>query len=59
MGFFTRRSKFDDLVESAGSAVTGAAVRRIGKLGAGVVAGVVGLTAASAAISSARQQEQR
>jgi len=59
MGFFTRKSKWDGLLESAGSAVTGAAVRRVGKLGAGIVAGVVSLTAASAAISSARQQEQR
>ena len=46
-------------MESAGSAVTGDTVRRIGKLGAGIVAGLVSVTAASAAISSARQQEQR
>ena len=59
MGFFTRTSKWDHLVESAGSAATGATMRRIGKLGAGIVAGLVSVTAASAAVSSARQQEQR
>ena len=59
MGFFTRTSKWDHLVDTAGSAATGAAMRRIGKLGAGVLAGLVSVTAASAAVSSARQQEKR
>ena len=59
MGFFTRTSKWDVLKESAGSVATGDTMRRIGKLGMGFIAGLVSVTAASAAISSARQQEQR
>ena len=59
MGFFTRTSKWDILKASAGAAVTGEALRRVGKLGAGFLAGLVSVTAASAAISSARHQEQR
>lgn len=58
MGFFTRTSQWDHLVESAGSAVNGGTVRRIGKLGVGIIAGLASVTAASAAISSARQQER-
>jgi len=59
MGFFTRRSKWDVLLDSAGSAVTGHALQRLGRVGVGVVAGVASVIAASAAVSSARQQEQR
>ena len=59
MGFFTRTSKWDLVRQSAGSVVTGDAMRRVGKLGMGFIAGLVSVTAASAAISSARQQEQR
>ena len=59
MGFFTRKSKFDLMVDAASSAARGGALRNVGKLGAGVVAGVASLTAVSAAISSARHQEQQ
>jgi len=59
MGFFTRKSRWDALMDSAESVITIDTVRRVGKVGLGFVAGLVSVTAASAAISSARQQEQR
>ena len=57
MGLFTRKSKWDYLVESAGTVVTSSAAKRAGRFGAGLVAGLVSLSAVSAAITSARQQE--
>lgn len=57
MGIFTRKSTFDHLVDSAGAVVTSSAAKRAGRYGAGLVAGLVSLSAVSSAISSARQQE--
>jgi len=60
MGLFTRKSKWDIMLETATSAAALAAtdrrVRRAAKVGLGVMAGAVSATAASAAVSSARQQ---
>jgi len=59
MGFFTRRSRFDELLGVATAMAAGATVRRAAKVGAGVAAGLVGATAVSAAVSAAREQEHR
>ena len=59
-GLFTRKSKWDLLLETVESAVESAAssdtVRLASKVTLGVVGGVVAATAASAAISAARNQ---
>lgn len=59
MGLFSRKSKWDIFVDSTEAALKGGAVRTIGKLGTGLVAGLASVTAVSAAISSARHQEQQ
>jgi serine kinase of HPr protein (carbohydrate metabolism regulator) len=59
MGFFTRKSKWDRV---RGMAMKAAAdhmeVRGLSKVTAGLVAGAVAVTAASAAVSAIRQPEQ-
>jgi hypothetical protein len=58
MGFFTRKSKWDRLREAALTAATdNVEPRMLGKVAAGLVAGAVTVTAASAAVSAIRQQE--
>lgn len=66
MRLFTRKSKWDRVMDAASAAVTNAAsaittnaeTRRLSKVMLGVVGGVVAATAASAAISSVRHQEE-
>ena len=58
MGLFTRKSKWDLLLESVLSAISSDTVRLASKVTLGVVGGVVAATAASAAISAARHQEE-
>lgn len=59
MGLFSRKSRWDVLKDSASTAVKTDALRSVGKVGAGIVAGLVSVTAVSAAISQARQQGQQ
>ena len=56
MGFFTRKSKWDLLLESVESATASNTVRLASKVTLGVVGGAVAATAASAAISARRHQ---
>ena len=58
MGMFTRKSKWDLLLESVLSATSSDTVRLASKVTLGVIGGVVAATAASAAISAARHQEE-
>ena len=59
MGLFTRRSRWDVMLAAAAAAAADRRVRRAAKVGLGVVAGAFSATAASAAVSSARHQDQR
>jgi hypothetical protein len=59
MRLFTRKSKWDVLLGAAATAAADRRLRRAAKLGLGVVAGAFSATAASAAVSSARQQDKR
>lgn len=56
MGFFTRKSKWDLLLEAVESATSSNTVRLASKVTLGVVGGAVAATAASAAISARRHQ---
>ena len=57
MGLFTRKSRWEQALD-VGVAMAGLlATRRAMKVGAGVAAGALGLTAASAAVSAARDRE--
>jgi hypothetical protein len=56
MGFFTRKSKWDLLLESVESATSSNTLRLASKVTLGVVGGAVAATAASAAISARRHQ---
>jgi hypothetical protein len=58
MGLFTRKSKWDLLLESVESATSNDAVRLASKVTLGVVSGAVAATAASAAISAKRHQDE-
>ncbi|WP_426566201.1 hypothetical protein ACPPVT_06505 [Angustibacter sp. McL0619] len=63
MGLFTRKSKWDLMLEAVTAAAVSTAadrrIRRAAKVGLGVAAGAVSATAASAAVSSARQQANK
>jgi hypothetical protein len=59
MGFFTRRSKFDVMLDSAIAIAGTKTLAKAAKVGAGLTAGVIGLSAASAAVSQARQRDQQ
>lgn len=59
MGIFSRRSKWERAVDALGAVLDSEASRRAAKVGAGVVLGLVGATAASAAVSNAREGEGR
>lgn len=59
MGLFTRKSRWERLLESAAAVAEGGSVRQVAKVTLGMVGGAVAATAASAAISMARQQEER
>ena len=56
MGLFTRKSKWDLLLETVLSATSSDTVRLASKVALGVVGGAAAATAASAAISAARHQ---
>jgi uncharacterized protein (DUF697 family) len=56
VGMFRRKSRWDRLMESAATVAEGGSVRQVAKVTLGVVGGAVAATAASAAISMARQQ---
>jgi len=58
MRLFTRKSKWERLVDSATATLTSTEARRLGKVALGVVGAVVTATAASAAISSVRQPDE-
>jgi hypothetical protein len=58
MGFFTRKSKWDLLLESVASAADSDTLRLASKVTLGLVGGAVAATAASAAISARRHQDE-
>jgi uncharacterized protein (DUF697 family) len=58
MRLFTRKSKWDRLVEAAAATLASAGLRKLSKVTLGVVGGAVAVTAASAAVSAARHQDQ-
>ena len=58
MGFFTRKSKWDLLLESVASAADRGTLRLASKVTLGLVGGAVAATAASAAISARRHQDE-
>jgi hypothetical protein len=58
MGLFTRKSKWDLLLESVVSAADSETLRLASKVTLGVVGGAVAATAASAAISALRHQDK-
>ena len=57
MGLFTRKSKWDLLLETVASATSSDSMRLVSKVTLGVVGGAVAATAASAAISAVRHQD--
>ena len=59
MKLLRRRTKREKLLDSTADVVAGAGVRQAAKMTLGVVGGAVATIAASAAISTARRQEQR
>jgi len=59
MRLFTRKSKWDRLMDVAEAALASAGARRLTKITLGVVGGAVAATAASAAVSSARRQDEK
>jgi hypothetical protein len=58
MGLFTRKSKWDRLMEAAAATLASVGLRRLSKVMLGVAGGAVAVTAASAAVSAARQQDK-
>jgi uncharacterized protein (DUF697 family) len=58
MRLFTRKTKWDRLKGAATAAIAGAGTRRLIKVTLGVVGGAVATTAASAVVSSVRQQDE-
>lgn len=58
MGLFTPKSKKDIAIDFATTAVANEGVKRVAKVVGGAVAGLVTVTAASAALSAARNQDQ-
>ena len=59
MRLFTRKSKWDRLMDAAAAALANAGARRLTRITLGVVGGAVAATAASAAVSSARRQDEQ
>jgi hypothetical protein len=57
MRLFTRKSKWDRLMDTAAAALASAGVRRLTKLGLVAAGGAAAVTAASAAVSSVRRQD--
>jgi uncharacterized protein (DUF697 family) len=59
MRLFTRKSKWDRLMDAAEAILAHAGARRLTKITLGVVGGAVAATAASAAVSSVRRQDEK
>jgi uncharacterized protein (DUF697 family) len=59
MRLFTRKSKWDRLMDAAEATLASAGARRLTKITLGVVGGAVAATAASAAVSSVRRQDEK
>jgi uncharacterized protein (DUF697 family) len=59
MRLFSRKSKWDRLMDAAAATLADARTRRLAKVTLGVVGGAVAATAASAAVSSARNQDEK
>jgi uncharacterized protein (DUF697 family) len=59
MRMFTRKTKWNRFMDAATAALENAEVRRLTKVTLGVVGGAVAATAASAAVSSARRQDEK
>jgi uncharacterized protein (DUF697 family) len=59
MRLFNRKSKWERLMDTAVAALADARARRLAKVTLGVVGGAVAATAASAAVSSARHQDEK
>ena len=59
MRLFTRKSKWERLMDTAVAALADARARRLAKVTLGVMGGTVAATAASAAVSSARNQDEK
>jgi uncharacterized protein (DUF697 family) len=59
MRLFSRKSKWDRLMDAAAAALADARTRRLAKITLGVIGGTVAATAASAAVSSARSQDEK
>jgi hypothetical protein len=57
MKIFRRKSKWDRIMDVAETAMAKADMGRVTKVTAGVIAGALAATAASAAISSIRHQD--
>jgi uncharacterized protein (DUF697 family) len=58
MRLFGRKSKWDHVRDAASEILTNAETRRLTKVMLGVVGGAVAATAASAAVSSIRHQDE-
>ena len=59
MRIFTRKTKWDRFMHATTAALENVEVRRLTKVTLGVVGGAVAATAASAAVSSARRQDEK
>jgi uncharacterized protein (DUF697 family) len=59
MRLFSRKSKWDRLMDAAAATLASAQTRRLAKITLGVMGGAVAATAASAAVSSARSQDEK
>jgi hypothetical protein len=57
MPFFRRKSKWDRIRDTLAATIGSGNVRRATKVAAGVIGRAAAVTAASAAVSSARHQE--
>ncbi len=58
MGLFTRKSKWERLQDAVAAAAGNVGLRQMAKVTLGVVGGAVAATAASAAVSSVRHQDE-
>jgi hypothetical protein len=59
MGLFKRKSRWDEVLESVATVAGSGGIRRLGKVTLAAVGGAMAATAASAAVSAVRRQEQK
>jgi hypothetical protein len=59
MGLFKRKSRWDEVLESVATVASSGGIRRLSKVTLAAVGGAVAATAASAAVSAVRRQEQK